>query len=130
MTVGLTDDDGKPLAGEVTLWLVDQAVLALAREQPLDPLPSFIIDRGTRVKLRDSRTLTLGALPLQEEPGGGEGAEAEQSLLENVSIRKNFTPVPYYNPSIIVGADGIAHLKIKLADSLTVFKVRAKAVIT
>src|SRR5882724_1050792 len=128
MTVALTDDDGKPLAGEVTLWLVDQAVLALAREQPLDPLPSFIIDRATRVKLRDTRTLTLGALPLQEEPGGGEGAEAEQSLLENVSIRKNFTPVPYYNPSIMVGADGIAHLKIKLADSLTVFKVRAKAV--
>jgi uncharacterized protein YfaS (alpha-2-macroglobulin family) len=128
MTVTLSDDAGQPLAGEVTLWLVDQAVLALAREQPLDPLPSFIIDRGTRVKLRDTRTLTLGALPLQEEPGGGEGAEAEQSLLENVSIRKNFTPVPYYNPDIIVGADGVAHLKIKLADSLTVFKLRAKAV--
>src|SRR5581483_9133542 len=106
---------------------------ALAEEQRLDPLPDFIVDRASRMKLRDTRNLTLGALPLEEEPGG-EAAEAAapdqaaESLFDNVTVRKNFTPVPYFNPSIMIGADGKAEVKIKLADSLSIFKVRAKAV--
>ena len=126
--IALTDDDGAPLPGEVTLWLVDQAVLALAPEQRLDPLPDFIVDRPSRMTLRDTRNLALGALPLDEEPGGDEATAPAASLLDNVTVRKNFTPVPYFNPAIVVGADGKAEVKIKLADSLSVFKVRAKAV--
>jgi len=33
VTIALKDPQGRPLAGEVTLWLVDQAVLALGKEQ-------------------------------------------------------------------------------------------------
>jgi uncharacterized protein YfaS (alpha-2-macroglobulin family) len=43
-------------------------------------------------------------------------------------VRKNFTPVPIYLPSVKVGADGVAKIKVKLPDTLTVFKLRAKAV--
>jgi uncharacterized protein YfaS (alpha-2-macroglobulin family) len=128
MKISLTDDGGAPLAGEVTLWLVDQAVLALAEEQRLDPLPEFIVDRATRMKLRDTRNMVIGALPLEEDPGGDEAENQKKSLFDNVTVRKNFTPVPYFNPSIMVGADGKAEVKIKLADSLSIFKVRAKAV--
>ena len=46
----------------------------------------------------------------------------------NISVRKNFTPVPIYLPSVKVGADGVAKIKVKLPDTLTVFKLRAKAV--
>ena len=128
MKISLTDDEGAPLAGEVALWLVDQAVLALADEQRLDPLQEFIVDRASRLKLRDTRNLALGALPLEEEPGGDAALAEKKSLLDNVTVRKNFTPVPYFNPAIIVGPDGKAEVKIKLADSLSIFKVRAKAV--
>src|SRR5208283_619113 len=55
LTVRLADDQGKPLAGEVTLWMVDQAVLALAREARLDPLPQFIVPRTSATTLRDTR---------------------------------------------------------------------------
>jgi alpha-2-macroglobulin len=127
LTVNLRDDAGRPLPGEVTLWLVDQAVLALAPEQRLDPMPDFIVDRPSTLVLRDSRNLVLGLLPLQEMPGGDEGAK-EKPLLEQVAIRKNFTPVPYYNPRVLVGPTGSATVKIKLADSLTNFMLRAKAV--
>lgn len=128
MKIALTDDVGAPLAGEVTLWLVDQAVLALAPERRLDPLPDFIVDRPSRMTLRDTRNLAFGALPLDEEPGGDEAAPPVAALLDNVTVRKNFTPVPYFNPAIMVGPDGKAEVRIKLADSLSVFKVRAKAV--
>lgn len=128
MKISLTDDTGQPIPGEVTLWMVDQAVLALAEEQRLDPLPDFIVDRASRMQLRDTRNLAVGGIPLEEDPGGDQGEQEKRSLLDNVTVRKNFTPVPYYNPNIIVGPSGVVEVKIKLADSLTVFKVRAKAV--
>jgi uncharacterized protein YfaS (alpha-2-macroglobulin family) len=127
LTVKLTDDLGKPLAGEVTLWMIDQAVLALAKEAPLDPLPNFIRDRGSRVALSDTRNSVFGSLPLDEDTGGDVGA-GDQALLNKVTIRKNFNPVPYYNPALMMDASGIAKVQVKLPDNLTNFKIRAKAV--
>ena len=70
VTLRLSDDLGKPLAGEATFWLVDQAVLSLAKERPLDPLPSFVVERPTRMTARDTRNLAFGVIPLEEVPGG------------------------------------------------------------
>ncbi|WP_084484767.1 MG2 domain-containing protein [Methylosinus sp. LW3] len=127
VSLRLSDDLGKPLAGEATFWMVDQAVLSLAKERPLDPLPDFIVERETRLAARDTRNLAFGKIPLEEIPGGDAGLD-EWGAETNVSVRKNFTPVPIYLPSVKVGADGIAKIKVKLPDSLTVFKLRAKAV--
>ena len=43
-------------------------------------------------------------------------------------MRRNFKPVPYYDPAIQVGEDGKATVNIELPDNLTNFKVRAKAI--
>jgi alpha-2-macroglobulin len=124
--IHLTDNHGKPLPGEVTLWLVDRAVLALGREKRLDPLPAFIKDVESRTFITDTRNRTIGDLPFVENQGGG-GEAAEKSILGHVTVRKVFKVVPYYNPSIVVGPNGTANVKIKLSDDLTVFMVRAVA---
>jgi hypothetical protein len=126
LRIDLKDPDGKPLAGEVTLWLVDQAVLALGREQRLDPIPDFVTEMDTRVAVRDTRNTVVGWLPLAELPGG-DGAREGASLLDRTTIRKTFTPVPYFNPAIEVGASGTTTVTVQLPDNLTVFKIRAKA---
>ncbi|MBE9607071.1 alpha-2-macroglobulin [Acetobacteraceae bacterium H6797] len=123
----LSDENGKPLAGEAAFWMVDQAVLTLAREQPLDPLPSFIVDRPIKMAARDTRNMAFGLIALQENPGGDEAAE-DQWGQENISVRRNFTPVPVYMPRVRVGADGVARFKVRLPDTLTVFRMRAKAI--
>ena len=123
----LFDHLGKPLSGEATFWMVDQAVLSLAKERPLDPLPDFIVERETKLAARDTRNLAFGKIPLEEIPGGDAGLD-EWGAETNVSVRKNFTPVPIYLPSVKIGADGLAKIKVKLPDTLTVFKLRAKAV--
>jgi uncharacterized protein YfaS (alpha-2-macroglobulin family) len=81
ITVRLTDPRGKPLAGEVALWLVDQAVLALGKEQRLDPLPDFITDPTSRLAVRDTRNLVFGLLPLRRPPAApaGRGSRAGSS---------------------------------------------------
>ncbi|MFZ4531086.1 MAG: MG2 domain-containing protein [Alsobacter sp.] len=126
VTLRLADDTGKPVAGEATFWMVDQAVLSLARERPLDPLPSFVVARPTTMAARDTRNMAFGIIPLEEVPGGDEATD--DWGVENISVRKNFTPVPIYLPRVPVGADGVAKIKVKLPDSLTVFKLRAKAI--
>jgi uncharacterized protein YfaS (alpha-2-macroglobulin family) len=127
VTLRLTDDLGKPLGGEATFWMVDQAVLSLAKERPLDPLPDFIVERPTRMAARDTRGMAFGVIPL-EEVAGGDLAVDEFGTDNNVSVRKNFTPVPVFLPEVAVGPDGTAKVKVKLPDSLTVFKLRAKVV--
>ncbi len=127
IAIRLKDPDGQPLSGEVTLWLVDQAVLALGREARLDPLPSFLAAVRSFFSARDTRSLIFGFLPFVERPGGDEGEEGK-NLLDRQTIRKNFQAVPYYNPTIVVGADGVARVRVKLSDDLTNFKLRAKAV--
>ncbi|WP_243370723.1 alpha-2-macroglobulin [Microvirga solisilvae] len=122
----LSDDTGKPVAGEATFWMVDQAVLSLAREQPLDPLKAFIVERPTQAAIRDTRNMAFGVIPLDETPGGDE--LSDDWGMENISVRKNFTPVPVYLPKVIVGPDGVARIKVKLPDTLTIYKLRAKAV--
>ncbi|MGE3536123.1 MAG: alpha-2-macroglobulin family protein [Candidatus Tectimicrobiota bacterium] len=127
ISVHLRDHLGQPLAGEAVFWMVDQAVLSLARERPLDPLPHFIVERPTRMVARDTRNLAFGVLPLEEVPGG-DGVIDEWGTDSNISVRKNFTPVPVYLPRVRIGPNGMARLKVTLPDTLTIFKLRAKAV--
>lgn len=124
--ITVTDPQDRPLAGEATLWLVDQAVLALASEQRLDPLPDFITEVRSRVTVHDTRNWTLGLLPLQEQPGGDMRMESAAGLLDRATVRRDFRSVPYFNPAIEIGVSGVASVQIKLPDNLTVFKLRAK----
>lgn len=128
MEITLKDPAGKPLSGEVALWLVDQAVLSLAREARLDPVPSFLEDPVSRVKVVDARNLVQGALPFYRLPGGDGGPEEELDFLDKVTVRKDFRTVPFYAPAIQIGSSGKTTLMVKLPDNLTVFKVRAKVV--
>ncbi|MCP4213552.1 MAG: hypothetical protein GY765_02795 [bacterium] len=124
--IAMTDPDGKPLDGEVALWLVDRAVLALGKEKRLNPLPSFIDPVKSFIRIRDTRNLAVGNLP-HEVVAGGDGAEmAEPSIFDKVTVRRNFKTVPYYNPVIIV-KNGIAEVEVQLPDNLTDFAVRAVA---
>jgi len=129
VAINLKDETGKPIPGEVTLWLVDQSVLALANEKRLDPLPDFITAYQPGVSFHDTRNIAFGRVPLYETPGGGMSRMAEsKSILENITVRKNFNPVPYYNPSIHIDKSGSKVLRVLLPDNLTNFKLRAKSI--
>ena len=127
MTIRLSDPDGNPLNGEVTLWLVDRAVLALGPERRLDPVPAFIDDQvKAHIRIRDTRNEVVGDLTVNETPGGDGRLGRSYALMDHVTVRKNFQSVPYYNPLVQV-VDGVATLTIDLPDNLTDFAVRAVA---
>ncbi len=128
LTVKLTDDAERPLPGEVTLWLVDQAVLALGREQRLNPMPDFLRAPPSRVRFHDTRNSLFGYLPFEEYAGGGGGELEPLDLLDNVTVRRRFVPVAFYAPSIQVDASGVARVRVPLPDNLSNFRLRAKAI--
>ena len=125
----VTDWQGRPVDGEAALWLVDKAVLALGTEAPLDPLSPFIETPRSAVRLRDSRNLVFGNLPVEEVPGGDGSEESAlaRELFDRVTVRRNFQTVPYFNPAIPVRG-GEAEVEVSLPDNLTDFALRAVAV--
>jgi uncharacterized protein YfaS (alpha-2-macroglobulin family) len=127
LTVTLKDDAGKAMDGEATLWLVDEAVLALAKEGPLDPLTALITRNARDTSVSDTRNSLLGRL-LEEESPGGDGAEGEDAAGKaSRRVRKNFQTVPFYQATVVVKG-GRAVVKVPLSDDLTNFMVRAVAV--
>jgi len=127
MTLSLKDGRGEPRDGEVALWLVDEAVLALATEKQLDPLPVFTADVNSHIALRDSRNMVYGDLRIPQNPGG-DGEEGDGDMFGKVTVRKNFKTVPYWKPDIIVDKSGQAVVSFTMSDDLTNFAVRAVAV--
>ncbi len=126
--VTLADDQKRPLGGEVTLWLVDEAVLSLAKEGPLDPLTELIRRNQRALSVRDTRNLVVGKVSeLEEEPGGDGGGDDESKGGKRL-VRKEFKTVPYYQATLVVPPSGRLAVPIKLSDDLTNFKVRAVAV--
>lgn len=127
--IALTDWKGKPVEGEVTLWLIDEAVLALGEEMNLNPLPSFIPNVSSHINLRDSRNMARGMISDLESPGGDEMQklrEAEAPV--KITVRKNFKTVPYYNPRIMIDKSGKKEIVVPLPDNLTRFAIRAVVV--
>ncbi|HEY4223489.1 MAG TPA: alpha-2-macroglobulin family protein, partial [Myxococcota bacterium] len=128
--IALKDDKGAPLAGEVTLWLVDEAVLSLASEGTLDPLTSFIVPNQRVTSVTDTRNKIVGRVLEEEAPGAG-GSEDDKEQGEGMPhrrIRKNFQTVPYYAATLQVPDSGKLTVPIKLSDDLTNFMVRAVVV--
>lgn len=126
--VSLLDEHKKPLGGEVTLWLVDEAVLSLAKEGSLDPLTELIKRNQRAVSIRDTRNLVVGRISeLEEEPGGDGSDEDEETSAGKRMVRKNFKTVPYYAATLLVPPSGKLVVPVPLSDDLTTFRVRAVA---
>jgi len=128
LVLSLADDRGRPLAGEVTLWLADEAVLALADEGPLDPLSAFILQNSRGMSIRDTRNELIGRLQEEDEPAGdGSEEDGKGKLSGRRRVRKNFKSVPYYAATLEVGPSGKLVVPVKMSDDLTNFKIRAVA---
>lgn len=120
--VQLSDAAGKPVAGEVTLWAVDEGVLALtghATPNPMDTLlaPAYL---GVR-SYATIEDLIKGKVGDEKGQDGGDGGFG-------VAARGDFRDVPVWLPDLKAGPDGKAQAKFKLPDNLTTFRVMAVAV--
>ncbi|MCI0477379.1 MAG: hypothetical protein L0Y55_14115, partial [Anaerolineales bacterium] len=115
-----TDSTGKPVSAEVSLSVVDKAVLALAQTFGFDIREAFYGKRDLAVKTSQSLTVFLARVNQREDFGGGGGGEEE--------ARKTFPDIAYWNPTIVTDANGSANVEVKLPDNLTTWTAIANGV--
>jgi uncharacterized protein YfaS (alpha-2-macroglobulin family) len=127
--VVVTDYQGRPVAAELSLALVDLSVLTLAPDQAQPIADAFYSQRGLGVET--GLGLTLNVNRLNEEvaelaKGGGGGGEGLASLA--IDVRSEFPDTAYWEAFLQTDADGRARVEIPLPDSLTTWRLSAKAV--
>lgn len=115
-----TDSSGKPTSAEVSLSVVDKAVLALASNFGPDIVQAFYGKRDLAVKTSQSLTVFLARVNQREDIGGGGGAEEQ--------ARKNFPDIAYWNPTIVTDVNGSARVEFPLPDNLTTWSAIANGV--
>jgi len=118
-------EDGKPAAGELTIFAVDEGVLSLTGYSTPDVFSAFYGPRPLNILTADSRLHVIGQRSYGEKGearGGGGGAS-----LAGIDLRSKFVPTAYWNPSVKTGPDGKASVSFKLPDNLTRFRLMAVA---
>ncbi len=130
LDVKVTDAKGAPSRGAIALAVVDEAVLGLTAHQTPDPVKELYSTRPLGVRTADGRLDLVHSRRSRQEalfPGGdGDDAESFRRILTG-DLRHLFQSTAYWNPNVVVGDDGIAHVSVKLPDNLTTFRVMAVA---
>ncbi len=120
------DARGVGRRAEVTLWAVDEGVLALTGYKTPDPVDLLYKRRGLGLRL--ASTLVAVAAQVvegekgQRAPGGGGGMDVEGIL------RSRFQTTAFFLGSVVTDSAGRAVAAAKLPDNLTTFRIMAVAV--
>ena len=135
-TITTKDYSGKPVSADVSLAVVDKAVLALAPMNSGPILGGFYPDQalGVRTALgivqnaddfnadyRESINNGLAA------GSGGGGAKGEGDL-GIITVRQDFKDTAYFNGQITTDKDGTAQVKVSLPENLTTWRADVRAV--
>lgn len=127
-TIQATDYAGKPVQAELSLAVVDLAVLSLADPNAPPIVEGFYGRRGLGVRTASTLVLSVDRLnvKLQTEVkggGGGIGAEAGE-----FAPRQQFYDTAYWSATTRTDANGKAQVQVVLPDNLTTWRMTAKAV--
>ncbi len=122
--LAVQDAAGKPADGEVTLYVVDEAVLRLTAYSVPDPIASIFPERPLSIRMGEPLLHLVrkrGFDEKGEDPGGGGGES------EGAEFRSNFKTTVLFNPTLELKG-GEATTSFTLPDNLTEFRVMAVVV--
>jgi alpha-2-macroglobulin len=123
----LKDSQNNPIEGQLTVMVVNEAILQLSGYRPPDLVETVYAEQDIATRLADNRpkvVLTPQASPLEKGWGYGGGDSAAAA---NTRIRTNFQALAYYNGSVLTNANGKANISFTLPDDLTTWRVMAVA---
>lgn len=120
-------EQGALTPAEVTVYAVDEGVLALTGYSTPDPLGSFYGPRSLLVDTADSRLHIIGQRSFGEKGENRGGGGGTSRALEGVDLRSRFVPTAFWKPSVMTNAQGMTQLSFVLPDNLSRFRVMAVA---
>ena len=117
---------GQGHRSELTVMVVDEAVLSLTGYSPPDLVKIVYQQRGLSARINDNRPFVITEEQLlQKGTGYGGGVLGD---ITGPRVRKKFLKVAYYKPDLVTDEKGNASFKLKLPDNLTTWKIMVVAV--
>jgi uncharacterized protein YfaS (alpha-2-macroglobulin family) len=131
-TVTTKDQSGKPVSADVSLAVVDKAVLALVPSNSVPILQGFYPETGLGVQTAlglvssadDFNAQYRQSIPEGGGAGGGGGNEASLGI---VTVRQNFKDTAFFQAQVTTDANGQAQVTVKLPENLTTWVADARA---
>ncbi len=123
VTVHLADKAHQPVRGELTLMVVNDAVLQLTGYRPPDLVKEVYAEQPISTRYADNRAqivLNTIAHPLQKGWGFGGGLSGENA---DPRVRRKFQALAYFAGALRTDANGVATATFTLPDDLTTWRV-------
>jgi len=123
VTVHLADKAHQPVRGELTLMVVNDAVLQLTGYRPPDLVKEVYAQQPISTRYADNRAqivLNTIAHPLQKGWGFGGGLSGENA---DPRVRRKFQALAYFAGALRTDANGVATATFTLPDDLTTWRV-------
>jgi uncharacterized protein YfaS (alpha-2-macroglobulin family) len=128
--IRVTDAQSKPVQAELSLALVDKAILSLADANSQPIFTAFYGTRGLGIRTSDSLNINVDRITAKiiadNAKGGGGGGLA--GALDGLFVRQNFKDTAYWSAVVNTDADGKAQVQITLPDNLTTWSFDARAI--
>ena len=124
--ITVTDSTGAPVSAEVSVAMVDAAVLSLSDFVDQNGLQAFWFQRGLGVRTASSAAVDVERNndTVSEPEAGGKGGGGEEAE----AFRTQFRNTAYWSPQVTTGPDGRARVEITLPDNLTTWQTQVRAV--
>jgi hypothetical protein len=106
-----TDWQGKPVAGEFSVGVVDEAIYAI-QEEMAEPIMRFFYPP------RDNAVSTDYSFPSVY-------LDADKSAA-GIKVRKRFPDTAYWNPTVVTGPDGKGQVSFEMPDTLTTWRATVR----
>ncbi|HIE28070.1 TPA: hypothetical protein EYP66_12360, partial [Candidatus Poribacteria bacterium] len=111
---------------ELTVMVVDEAILDLTGYAPPDLVKIVYAERGLSVRVNDNRPFIITKEQLLQKGTGYSGGLME--AIAQPRIRKEFLKLAYYNPHLVTDENGHANFSFKVPDNLTTWKIMVVSV--
>lgn len=140
-TINVTDYQGNPVQADLSLALVDLAVLTLKDDNAPNIVDAFYAEQPYRSRVGSGLIFSGEGYPVEIPVeqlglgGGGGGAFAAETALERTSaedeeegVRQDFPDTAFWQASLATDGNGQATVEIPLPDNLTTWRLSSKAV--
>ena len=118
------DYKGRGTPASVTVFAVDESMLALTAYETPDPFSFFYAKRPLAVETADNRLFVIGQRSFGQK-GENRGGGGSESKLGGVDLRSNFVFTPFFAASVQTNESGNGEVSFKTPDNLTKFRLMA-----
>ena len=124
--IRVTDAAGRGVKADLSVAVVDKALLSLTEERGVNGMKAFWFERGLGVRTSASLSVSVNRSNdvISEPRNGGKGGGG----LDDDRLRQDFRNTAYWQSQLITKADGTASIEVTMPDNLTTWRLQARAV--